>query len=84
MAITNDDLNAFHDFALVALANRDVESLQELVDLWELEHPAPQLHAENVAAVRAAIRDMESGDSGRPARAVIDELRAELSAGRES
>ena len=84
MAITSDDLNAFHDFALVALANRDVESLQELVDLWELEHPAPQLHAENVVAVRAAIRDMENGDTGRPALPVPHQLHAELSAGRES
>jgi hypothetical protein len=80
MSITNDDLNAFHQFAQVTLAKRGAESLQELVDLWDLEHPAPKLHAENVAAVRAAIRDLENGDSGRPARPVVDEMRAELAA----
>jgi len=80
MAITNDDLNAFHHFAQVALATRGADSLQELVALWELDHPAPQMHAENLVAVRAAIRDMENGDKGRPARLVVDELRAELAA----
>jgi len=83
MALTNHDLNAFHQFAEAALANRGVETLHELVELWELEHPAPALHAENIAAVRAAIRDMENGDSGRPARMVVDELRSDL-AGRMS
>jgi hypothetical protein len=84
MAITNDDLNAFHHFAEVTLANRGAETLQELVDLWELEHPAPQLHGENVAAVRAAIRDLENGDAGRPAHLVIDEMRTELASRRHA
>lgn len=80
MSLTSDDLNAFHRFAATTLASRGVETLQELVDLWELGHPAPQLHAENVAAIRAAIRDMENGDTGRPAHLVVDELRGELAA----
>jgi hypothetical protein len=83
MALTTHDLNAFHQFAEAALANRGVETLHELVELWELEHPVPTLHSENVTAVRAAIRDMENGDTGRPARMVLDEMRAEL-AGRVS
>jgi len=78
MAITNDDLNAFHQFAEATLASRGAESLQELVDVWESEHPMPELHAQNVAAVRAAIRDMENGDSGRPAEKVLEELRNEF------
>jgi uncharacterized membrane protein len=78
MAITSDDLKAFHDFAVAKLANRGAESLQELIDLWEMEHPLPALHQQNVAAVRAAIRDMENGDAGRPASVLLDELRAEL------
>ena len=84
MAITIDDLNAFHHFAEATLAGRGAESLQELVDIWEIEHPAPKLHTENVAAVRAAIRDMENGDAGRPAGIVVDEVRAELAARRDS
>jgi hypothetical protein len=78
MAITNDDLAAFHQFAEARLARRGVESLHELVDIWEQEQPTPELHAQNVAAVRAAIRDMENGDTGRPAEKVVEELRSEL------
>ena len=81
MAITSGDLNAFHDFAEVRLANRGAESLRELVDLWEIEHPTRELHAQDVAAVRAAIRDMGNGDTGRPAEMVLKELRAELFSG---
>jgi hypothetical protein len=83
MAITSDDLNAFHYFAVATLASRGAESLQDLVDLWEIEHPAPELHKRNVAAVRAAIRDMENGDTGRPAGMLLEELRAELAARRD-
>jgi hypothetical protein len=83
MAITNDDLAAFHQFAESTLASRGAESLQELVDIWEFEHPTPMRHAQNVAAVRAAIRDMENGDTGRPAERVLEELRAELAGRRD-
>ena len=83
MAITSDDLNAFHDFAAARLAIGGAESLHELVDVWEAEHPAPELHAQNVAAVRAAIRDMENGDTGRPAGRVLEEMRAELAGRRD-
>jgi hypothetical protein len=80
MAITKEVLNAFHQFAEDWLANRGAESLQELVDMWELEHPTPELHQQNVAAVQAAIRDMENGDRGRPATKVVQELRTEFAA----
>jgi hypothetical protein len=83
MAITNDDLNAFHQFAESTLASHGAESLQELVDIWELEHPTPMDHSQNVAAVQAAIRDMENGDTGRPAERVLKELRAELAGRRD-
>jgi hypothetical protein len=78
MAITCDDLNEFHRFAEARLTSDGAENLHQLVDLWEIEHPAPGAHAENVAAVQAAIRDMENGDTGRPALEIVKELRAEL------
>ena len=78
MAVTKDDLDAFHQFAEAKLASLSAESLFELVDIWETERPVPELHANNVAAVRAAIRDMENGDVGRPAEQVVEELRNEL------
>jgi hypothetical protein len=83
VAITTDDLGAFHHFALARLASRGAESLHELVDIWEIEHPTRELHAQNVAAVQAAIRDMQQGDTGRPAAIVLNELRGEL-AGRRN
>jgi hypothetical protein len=78
MSITNDDLNAFHQFAEAILASHGAESLQELVDIWEMEHPIPARQAQDVAAVRVAIRDMENGDRGRPAETVVEELRSEF------
>ncbi len=78
MSISKSDLDAFHQFAEAKLATHEAQSLQELVDFWEIEHPSPELHAENVAAVRAAIRDMETGDARRPAGKIIEELRNEL------
>jgi hypothetical protein len=82
MSITNDDLNAFHDFAQATLASRGAESIQELVDIWEAQHPTSQRHSTDVAAVRAAIRDMQSGDTGRPAEKLIEELRQEFASRR--
>jgi hypothetical protein len=43
-----------------------------------MEHPSPEVYAQDVAAIRAAIRDMENGDRGRPAGQVVEELRGEL------
>jgi len=54
-------------------------SLAELVDLWEEQNSPPEEHAENVAAIQAAIDDMNNGDKGRDASEVIQELRDELS-----
>jgi hypothetical protein len=79
MSITTDDLHAFHQFAQARLTSDGAESLQQLVDLWELDHPAPEVHSQNVGAVQAAVRDMENGDIGRPAERLVNELRAELS-----
>jgi hypothetical protein len=80
MSVSKDDLNAFHQFAEAAIVNCGVESLHELVDIWETESLPPELRAQNVAAIRAAISDMQNGDAGRPATSVIHELRDELSA----
>lgn len=78
MSVTTDDLNAFHRFAQERLTSDGADNLHELVEMWEMEHFSAEMHAEDVAAVRAAIRDMESGDRGRPAGKVIEEMRAEL------
>jgi hypothetical protein len=84
VAITTDDLSAFHNFALARISSGAAQNLHELVDIWEIEHPAPELHAQNVAAVQAAILDMQNGDTGRPAGQVLEELRAEFTRRRDS
>jgi hypothetical protein len=83
MAITKDDLDSFHTFAEAKIARDGAESLHELVDIWEMARATPERRAHDVAAVQAAIRDLQNGDKGRPARQVIDELRAEISAQRK-
>jgi hypothetical protein len=84
MSVSSDDLNAFYRFAEARLTSERAENLHQLVDLWESEHPTAEVHAENVAAVQAAIRDMEAGDPGRPAGKLVEELRVELAGRRES
>jgi hypothetical protein len=69
---------AFHQFAEATLASRGADSLRELVDIWEIEHPSPVVRDQNLTTIRSAIRDMENGDGGRPAVKVIEELRSEL------
>jgi hypothetical protein len=41
---------------------------------------ADTTYQQNVAAIKAAIRDTHNGDTGRPAHLVIEELRTELAA----
>ena len=45
MAITSDDLNAFHRFAIARVEKDGAESLQELVTLWEIDHLEAHSHA---------------------------------------
>jgi len=78
MPVTKGDLDAFQRFAEARLATEGVESLPELFDIWESEHPSPELHDQNAAAIRAAIRDMQAGDLGRSATDILNELRREF------
>jgi hypothetical protein len=45
------------------------------MDEWRLRNPTDLEHAENVAAVLAAIEDFKNGDRGRPAGELSRELR---------
>jgi hypothetical protein len=78
MPVTKNDLVEFQRFAEAQVATGGVESLPELFDIWESEHPSAELHDQNVAAIRAAVHDMQAGDLGRPATEVLDELRREF------
>lgn len=79
MTTTEHELQSFTVFAKQRLANgEDKPSLDELFDLWRVENPSAELHAENVAAVNAAIQDFRNGDRGTPAGEHSDQLRREF------
>ena len=76
---TQEQIDSFYRFATEQLANDGSEkSIDELYDQWRYENLRPEDLAENVAAVQAAIDDMNSGDTGRDAGEVERELREEL------
>jgi hypothetical protein len=67
MTITLEQLDSFHHFACEQLKNGGAGlSLEELLDRWRMQYPSPDELRENVLAVKASIRDMESGVTGRP------------------
>jgi hypothetical protein len=64
---TTSELAAFVQFlnARVCSGANDL-SPEEALDLWRTAHPEPNRHADDAAAIRAALRDMEAGDFGIP------------------
>jgi predicted transcriptional regulator len=75
MSFTSDELERFHHFAQMHLQSELAESLEELVDLWRLEHPAAEEQAEVHDAIRQGLADIEAGRY-RPVVVVMEELRA--------
>ena len=76
---TREQIDSFYRFATEQLASNGAEkSIDELYDQWRYENLRPEDVAENVAAVQAAIDDMNNGDTGRDAGEVERELREEL------
>jgi hypothetical protein len=71
---TKQQIDSFLVFALAQMDNGGAElSMDELYCLWRAKHPTPAELAESVAALQAAYKEMEAGDSGRPARAALRE-----------
>ena len=82
MATAESDLQQFNLFVRQRLSESDESnvSLVELMDEWQLRHPTDEQHAENVAAVNAAIEDFKNGDLGKPAGELTRRLRDTLRA----
>lgn len=75
MAATTEQLYSFYQFAEQRLReNQCARSLDELYAEWRALHPTPEELETNVRAVRAALRDMDGGETGRS----IDEFAAEF------
>jgi hypothetical protein len=82
MSTAHDDLAAFQQFALQKVNAGEAESLEELFDLWLIEHPTPEEQAEVHEAIRHGLADIEAGRY-RPANEVMQELRAKYNLPRE-
>jgi hypothetical protein len=69
------ELQSFYEFADMRLRNGGGEqTLDELYAEWRASNPTPDEVQTNVYAVRAALRDMDQGETGRP----IDKFAAEF------
>lgn len=77
VAVTQEQLDNFHRFAAEKISDGAADlTLRELVDLWEVEHPSDSELRNNVLAVQAAIRDLQSGDRGISLEEHVRELQA--------
>jgi predicted transcriptional regulator len=74
MSISSDDLNRFHQFADEKLRTAGAESMDELFDLWRIEHPSPEEQAEIDEAIREGLADIAAGRY-RPAEDVSRDMR---------
>jgi hypothetical protein len=74
---TREEINSFTRFAIEQLQNGGADrSMDELYDLWRSQHPSSEELLESVAAVRAALADMNNGDKGIPAEEHLARLRS--------
>ena len=79
MTTTAQELESFTQFARKRLeAGTPEPSLDELFDLWRIENPSDADYAENLAAIAGAIEDFKTGDRGRRAGELSQELRQEF------
>lgn len=78
MSTANDDLKEFTQFVHDRTQHDAELQLPELFDMWLLQNPRADDHAENVAAVNASINDYLNGERGTPAGEHSQELREEF------
>jgi hypothetical protein len=65
MSSTKQDIASFTQFAIQRIESAEGDlTIDELFDPWRLESPSDEEFAENVAAVRASIRDYQAGERG--------------------
>ena len=67
MSDTQQQLDGFYQFATRQIVlGQNSRSLVELFDEWCSQQLAPQDLHDNALAVKAALRDIERGEKGRP------------------
>jgi hypothetical protein len=70
------ELAQFHRFVSEQLAGNAQVTPEEVLDLWREQYPAVNQSAEDLEAIRQAVSDMESGDTGEPIAKFDRRLRA--------
>lgn len=82
---TREQIESYYRFALAKLEKDGPDlSIDDLFESWRIQNPTEAELSESVAAVKAALRDMENGDTGRPLKEVIAEVRAKSKVPHES
>ena len=67
LKVTARQIDDFRSFALKQMGYGGCEStIDELYDRWRLECPNDDELREDVSALKASLRDMEAGETGRP------------------
>ena len=77
MASVSEELESFYNYAEVRLRSGSAPeaSLDELYAEWRARNPTQETLETDVRAVRAALRDMEAGEAGRPITEFMAEFR---------
>ncbi len=68
MSPITKELQSFYQFADDRLRrdDDDSQSLDQLYAEWRAQHPSVEGLKKDVLAVRASLRDLENGETGRP------------------
>ena len=62
MTVTKQELQRFHEFALSRISNGENEfTWRQLFELWRLDNPSAEEHAQDVAAIQESLDAMELG-----------------------
>jgi predicted transcriptional regulator len=75
MSIVHDEYAGFQQFAEAKLRSENIESLDELFDLWRIEHPTSDEQADVHQSIQEGLADLRAGRF-RSADEVNAELRA--------
>jgi hypothetical protein len=79
VSTTEQEIEDFARFAKQRLSDgASGRSLDELFDMWRTANPSAEELTESVGAVKAALCDMEAGDTGIPADEHLAQLRSKF------
>ena len=85
MSITLEQLDQFRKFAEQRLSGGSAElNLVDLAAEWQFRHESNDHVMQDALAVKAALRDMEAGETGRPMSEFLQEFEQRHQVDRES